>query len=58
MGSGENVGTDECEFRHVAKEMWTNFARTGNPSTDKYQWKKYRIIIAFCSVHAKRKEKQ
>ena len=41
MGSGENVGTDECEFRHVAKEMWTNFARTGNPSTDKYQWKKF-----------------
>ena len=41
MGSGENVGTDECEFRHVAKEMWTNFARTGNPSTDKYEWKKF-----------------
>ena len=41
MGSGEIVGTDECEFRHVAKEMWTNFARTGNPSTDKYEWKKF-----------------
>ena len=41
MGSGEIVGTDECEFRHVAKEMWTNFAKTGNPSTDKYEWKKF-----------------
>ena len=41
MGSGKIVGTDECEFRHVAKEMWANFARTGNPSTDKYQWKKF-----------------
>jgi para-nitrobenzyl esterase len=35
------VGTDECEFRHVSKQMWTNFARTGNPSTDKYEWKKF-----------------
>ena len=41
MGSGEIVGNDECEFRHVAKEMWTNFARTGNPSTGKYEWKKF-----------------
>ena len=41
MGSGEIVGTDECEFRHVVKEMWVNFARTGNPSTDKYEWKKF-----------------
>ena len=41
MGSGAIVGTDECEFRHVAKQMWTNFARTGNPSTDKYEWKQF-----------------
>lgn len=41
MGSGATIGNDECEFRHVAKEMWTNFARTGNPSTDKYEWKKF-----------------
>jgi len=41
MGSGEIVSTEDCEFRHVAKEMWTNFARTGNPSTDKYVWKKF-----------------
>ncbi len=41
MGSGEIVSTEDCEFRHVAKEMWTNFARTGNPSTDKYQWKMF-----------------
>jgi para-nitrobenzyl esterase len=41
MGSGEIVGNDECEFRHVVKEMWVNFARTGNPSTDKYEWKKF-----------------
>ena len=41
MGSGELVSTEDCEFRHVVKEMWTNFARTGSPSTDKYQWKKF-----------------
>ena len=41
MGSEKIVGTDECEFRHVAKEMWANFARTGNPSTNKYEWKKF-----------------
>ena len=41
MGSGEIVSTEDCEFRHVAKEMWTNFARTGNPSTEKYEWKQF-----------------
>ncbi|MBR3079728.1 MAG: carboxylesterase family protein, partial [Prevotella sp.] len=41
MGSGEIVSKEDCEFRHVVKEMWTNFARTGNPSTDKYEWKKF-----------------
>ena len=41
MGSGEIVSTEDCEFRHVVKEMWTNFARTGNPSTGKYAWKKF-----------------
>jgi para-nitrobenzyl esterase len=41
MGSGKIVCTEDCEFRHVVKEMWTNFARTGNPSTEKYQWKKF-----------------
>ena len=39
MGTAE-FGED-CEFRHVVKEMWTNFARTGNPSTEKYAWKKF-----------------
>jgi para-nitrobenzyl esterase len=41
MGSGKVVSDEDCEFRHVAKEMWTNFARTGNPSTDRYEWKKF-----------------
>ena len=41
MGSGKIVSDEDCEFRHVSKEMWTNFARTGNPSTDKYEWKKF-----------------
>ena len=41
MGSGEIVSTEACEFRHVVKEMWTNFAKTGNPSTDQYEWKKF-----------------
>ena len=39
--SGEITSNEDCEFRHVSKEMWTNFARTGNPSTDKYEWKKF-----------------
>ena len=41
MDISKIVSNEECEFRHVAKEMWTNFARTGNPSTDKYEWKKF-----------------
>lgn len=41
MGSGKIVSDEDCEFRHVAKEMWTNFAKTGNPSTDKYEWNKF-----------------
>ena len=41
MGSGKIVSDEDCEFRHVAKQMWANFARTGNPSTDKYEWKKF-----------------
>ena len=41
MGSGEFVSNEDCEFRHVVKEMWTNFARTGTPSTGKYQWKQF-----------------
>ena len=41
MGSGEIVSTEDCEFRHVAKQMWANFARTGNPSTARYAWKKF-----------------
>ena len=41
MGSGKTVSNEDCEFRHVVKEMWTNFARTGNPSTNKYEWKKF-----------------
>ena len=32
---------DATKPGHVVKEMWANFARTGNPSTDKYQWKKF-----------------
>ena len=41
MDISKIVSNEDCEFRHVAKEMWTNFARTGNPSTDKYEWKKF-----------------
>ena len=41
MGSGKIFGDDECEFRHVAKEMLTNFARCGNPSTEKYGGKQF-----------------
>ena len=37
----EDAGLEECEFRHVIKEMWTNFARCGDPSTEKYEWKQF-----------------
>ncbi|MCR5624129.1 MAG: carboxylesterase family protein [Lachnospiraceae bacterium] len=29
------------ELAEVVHEMWVNFARTGNPSTTHYEWKKY-----------------
>ena len=29
---GETFPPKECEFRHEIKEMWVNFAKTGNPS--------------------------
>ena len=41
MGSGAIVCTEDCEFRHVVKEMWAAFARTGNPSTEKYKWEQF-----------------
>ena len=31
---GEIFYPQECEFRHEIKEMWVNFARTGNPSSE------------------------
>ena len=31
----------ECELRHEIKEMWVNFARTGNPSSAKHEWKQF-----------------
>lgn len=38
---GETFSPKECEFRHEIKEMWTNFARTGNPSSAKHKWEKF-----------------
>ena len=38
---GEVFPPKECEFRHEIKEMWTNFAKTGNPSSAKHEWKKF-----------------
>ena len=32
----------DVELTTVIKEMWTNFARTGDPSTDKYPWPRYK----------------
>ena len=31
----------DFELKDVIKEMWTNFAKTGDPSTDKYAWEPY-----------------
>ncbi|MCF0144138.1 MAG: carboxylesterase family protein [Firmicutes bacterium] len=32
----------DVELTTVIKEMWANFARTGDPSTDKYPWPQYK----------------
>ena len=38
---GEIFTPKECEFRHEIKEMWINFAKTGNPSSKKHEWTKF-----------------
>ena len=38
---GEIFTPAECEFRHEIKEMWVNFARTGNPSSAKHAWEQF-----------------
>ena len=38
---GESFEPQECEFRHEIKEMWVNFAKTGNPSSAKHEWKPF-----------------
>lgn len=38
---GEIFEPQECEFRHEIKEMWVNFAKAGNPSSAKHEWKKF-----------------
>ena len=38
---GETFPPKECEFRHEIKEMWINFAKTGNPSSAKHEWLKF-----------------
>lgn len=38
---GELLPPAECELRHEIKAMWVNFAKTGNPSTAKHEWKKF-----------------
>ncbi|MDO4939890.1 MAG: carboxylesterase family protein, partial [Lachnospiraceae bacterium] len=38
---GEEFSAKECEFRHEIKEMWTNFAKTGNPSSVKHEWTQF-----------------
>lgn len=39
--TGDNI---DKELADTVQNMWVNFARTGNPSTDKYLWPKYDII--------------
>ncbi|MCQ2796168.1 MAG: carboxylesterase family protein [Bacilli bacterium] len=31
----------ECELKYQIKEMWVNFAKTGNPSTSEHEWTKF-----------------
>ena len=31
----------ECELKHQIKEMWVNFAKTGNPSTSQHEWTQF-----------------
>lgn len=38
---GENFYPTECEFKSEIKEMWVNFASTGNPSSKAHEWTKF-----------------
>ena len=38
---GEVFSPQECEFRHQIKEMWVNFAKTGDPSSAAHEWKQF-----------------
>lgn len=38
---GEIFNPKECEFRHEIKEMWVNFAKSGNPSSKNHEWVKF-----------------
>lgn len=35
---GETYIPMECELKYQIKEMWVNFAKTGNPSTSEHEW--------------------
>ena len=39
---GKTYYPTECEFRHQIKEMWVNFAKTGNPSTKEHEWIQFK----------------
>ena len=41
--TGDTSYSIDFELKDVIKEMWTNFAKTGNPSTDKYGWEPYDL---------------
>ena len=38
--NGTNISDDIFE---AVQQMWTNFARCGNPSTDEIEWKPYSV---------------
>ncbi len=38
--NGTNISD---EIFNAVQQMWTNFARCGNPSTDQIEWKPYSV---------------
>ena len=40
----------------ISQNMWTNFAKNGNPSTKEYIWKKYDSKNKYCMVFGKEPE--
>ena len=43
LRNGRYSGEGNQDLANIVQEMWTNFAKTGNPSTEKYEWHCYDL---------------